>query len=118
MLFDNGSQRSYISSKLKSMLGLKSFKRETLNLNTFRDSVFKKKDYEVVNVTLQSARDGDLSVTTLVFSTICSTMSVCVHVNQCTHLQGLELADCLISIKSNHDQRGDTIDILIGCNYN
>ena len=97
--------------------GLKPIKRETLNPNTFGDSIFKKKDCEVVNVTLQSSRDGDISVTTLVFPTICSPMSVRVDIDRYTHLQGLELADCLIASESNHDHSGDTIDVLIGSDY-
>ena len=37
LLFDSGSQRSYITSSLKAKLGLVPVKRETLNLNTFGD---------------------------------------------------------------------------------
>ena len=88
-----------------------------MNLNTFGDSNFKKKDCEVVNVTLQSSRDGDISVMALVFPTICSPMSVHVDIDRYTYLQGLELADCLISSEQNHDQIGDTIDLLIGSDY-
>ena len=51
ILFDNG----------KTTLELKPFKRETLNLNTFGDRVFKKKDCEVVNDTLQCARDAEIN---------------------------------------------------------
>ena len=117
ILFDNGSQRSYISHQLKAKLGLKPIKRETLNLNTFGDSIFKKKDCEVVNVTLQSSRDGDISVTTLIFPTICSPMLVRVDIDHYTHLQGLALADCLIASESNNDHSGDTVDLLIGSDY-
>ena len=35
ILFDNGSQRSYVTDNLKSRLGLNSTKREMLHLNTF-----------------------------------------------------------------------------------
>ena len=35
ILFDNGSQRSYITSNVKSKLNLKPMKTETLHLNTF-----------------------------------------------------------------------------------
>ena len=35
ILFENGSQRSYVTNNLKSRLGLNSTKREMLHLNTF-----------------------------------------------------------------------------------
>ena len=42
VLFDSGSQRSYISNCLKTTLKLKLMKNETLNLNTFGNSKFRK----------------------------------------------------------------------------
>jgi len=84
----------YISQKLKTKLGLKPIKQETLNLNTFGDNAL---SCEVINVPLQSARDGDVSVTTLVFPNICSPMSARFDVDRYTHLHGLEIAHCLIS---------------------
>ena len=38
ILFDNGSQRSYITEAIRSKLGLRSIKREKLHLNTFGDN--------------------------------------------------------------------------------
>ena len=38
VLFDNGSQRSYITDSLKTRLGLSSIRKERLNLNTFGNS--------------------------------------------------------------------------------
>ena len=37
ILFDSGSQRSYVTENLKTRLGLKSTKTDTLHLNTFGD---------------------------------------------------------------------------------
>ena len=42
ILFDNGSQRSYVTSNLKSRLNLNPIKTETLHLNTFGGSTFRK----------------------------------------------------------------------------
>ena len=72
-------------------------------LNTFGDNAFKKQDCDVVNITLQSIQDGDVSVKTLVFPTICFPISVCIDVDHYTHLNGLEPADCLILTESTHD---------------
>ena len=43
ILFDNGSQRSYISHQLKAKLGLKPIKRETLNFITHLETVFSRR---------------------------------------------------------------------------
>ena len=50
ILFDNGSQRSYITDTLKTRLGLSPIKKEKLNLNTFGDSKFKTQKCDVVKV--------------------------------------------------------------------
>ena len=42
ILFDSGSQRTYITKDLKNRLGLKTIKTETLNLNTFGDKLYRK----------------------------------------------------------------------------
>ena len=42
ILFDSGSQRSYITNSLKAKLGLVPVKSETVNLNTFGDKRFSK----------------------------------------------------------------------------
>ena len=42
VLFDSGSQRSYVTDRLKSRLGLKPKKTETLHLNTFGEKNFRK----------------------------------------------------------------------------
>jgi predicted nucleic acid-binding Zn-ribbon protein len=42
ILFDTGSQRSYITDNLKTRLGLKTTKTETLQLNTFGEKGLKK----------------------------------------------------------------------------
>ena len=40
ILFDNGSQRSYVTDNLKSKLCLKPMSSETLHLNTFGENVY------------------------------------------------------------------------------
>lgn len=47
ILFDSGSQRSYITSNLKSRLNLNPIKAETLYLNIFGGSTFQKQSCEV-----------------------------------------------------------------------
>ncbi|KAL9977060.1 hypothetical protein ACROYT_G014424 [Oculina patagonica] len=49
VLFDNGSQRSYITDNLRSRLQLKPLQKEKLNLNTFGEARYKKQNCDVVN---------------------------------------------------------------------
>lgn len=110
LLFDNGSQRSYITDSLRSRLQLKSLKTEKLNLNTFGESKFKKQSCDVVNLQLRkSEHDDPITISALTFPVICSPLPA----KACTsyaHLDGLELADELCS-------SGSSTDLLIGSDY-
>ena len=61
VLFDSGSQRSYVTSSLKSRLGLSTRKRETVHLNTFGEEQFKKQSCEMVELGIQGLDDVLLS---------------------------------------------------------
>lgn len=50
VLFDNGSQRPYVTTNLKSNLNLKPYKTETLHLNTFGEQRYRKQSCEVVKL--------------------------------------------------------------------
>ena len=71
ILFDSGSQKSYIAEGLKKKLLLKSDKTETLNLSTFGTERFVKKKCErmVVNLGVQ---DKIVHVAALSFPALCS----------------------------------------------
>ena len=75
VLFDPGSQRSYITSSLKSRLGLSTCKKETVHLNTFAQDQFKKQSCEGVRLDLQGL-DGDFVIQSFEFS-ISSHMFTC-----------------------------------------
>jgi len=60
ILFDNGSQRSYITESLKSRIGLSPIRKEKLNLNTFGDSKFKTQSCDVVNMYLRKSGNEKL----------------------------------------------------------
>ena len=110
ILFDNGSQRSYITDNLRSKLQLKSLQTEKLNLNTFGESKFRKQRCDVVNLRLQkSEHDDPITISALTFPVICSPLPAKVHTNY-AHLDGLELADEPYS-------SGNTIDLLIGSDF-
>ena len=109
ILFDNGSQRSYITNNLKSKLNLKPMKTETLHLNTFGVNSFQRQSCELVRLRLKNHVGEETEITALSYPTICSPLPSKVKVNY-PHLEGLALADSL------DDSCGD-IDILIGSDY-
>ena len=72
ILFDNGSQRSYVTDNLKSRLGLKSTKEEMLHLNTFAAKTFRKQKCDVLTLFLEDVNEETSKVCVLSFPTICS----------------------------------------------
>ena len=111
ILLDTGSQRRYIKNRSKSKLNLSLVKSETLHLNTFGDVRYKKQQCDVVNLHLQGSQ-GEIEVSALCFTKICSAVSAKVNVDDYAHLQGLALADASI-VKG--DQQN--IDVFIGSDY-
>ena len=80
ILFDNGSQRSYITNNLKSKLNLTPMKIETLHFNTLGGKFISK-----AKLRAHQTQTND---------TICSPLPSKVEVNY-PHLEGLALADSL-----------------------
>ena len=109
ILFDSGSQRSYITNSLKSKLNIKPKKTETLHLNTFGERSYRKQKCEVLPLFLRSNKNEDIMISALSFPVICSLLSTKIEVDQYPHLQGLQLAD---SSDSN-----ECIDVLIGSDH-
>ena len=72
VLFDNGSQRSYLTNSLKMRLGLKPLKKEVVNLNVFGSDSFRKQICELVSVKLQGRCNEVVKIVALGFHTICS----------------------------------------------
>ena len=112
ILFDNGSQRSYITENLRSRLQLKSLQNKKLNLNTFGESKFKKQNCDVVNLQLQKTEyDDPLTISALTFPFICWPLALPLNVSTSyAHLDGLELAD-------EPCTSARSIDLLIGSDY-
>ena len=68
ILFDNGSQRSYVTDSLKSKLGLSSTSSETLHLNTFGENAYRKQRCQVVTLPLKTKTDEFVEISALSFS--------------------------------------------------
>ena len=106
VLFDNGSQKTYISNRLRDRLKLKPVKTETLQLNTFGDNRFKKLNCDVVELELQSQSGESVKISATCYPVICSPLPTKMNVDY-PHLKGLNLAE-------DFNDGNDTIDILLG----
>ena len=109
ILFDNGSQRSYVTDNLKSKLGLKPSSFETLHLNTFGENAYRKQKCQVVTLPLRNNENEYLEIQALNFPVICSPLPKSVDINNYPYLQDLELAD--------RSESQGSIDILIGSDH-
>ena len=112
VILDSGSQRSYISRKVKNTLNLEPLNLQRLSIVTFgakRDS----KLCEAVNVGMKMKHGTNHEFSVLVVPHICEPISpqpISVCLENCEHLSQLDLAD----------SSGDSpleVDFLIGSDY-
>ena len=109
ILFDGGSQRSYVTEELRKKLGLKGEIKETVNVNTFGTSQRIKYNSELVRINVEV--EGEVvPIKALSFPTICSPIANRVSISEHAHLAGLKLAD-------RYDHKDKNISILIGANH-
>jgi hypothetical protein len=115
ILFDSGSQRSYVSEKLRSRLKLKTIRTEKVVIKTFgqsEDSEVQKLD--IVQFKVKNKNDPRFTfVEALCVPTICSPLTNQPIDSACNlpEFKNLELADF------EHDQPGLPVGILIGIDY-
>ena len=107
MLFDLGSQRSYVTKELMKKLNLDVECNEMLNLNTFRSSKFARVKCNRVTFFVSLNDYDDVEVSALTHKVICSPLRTRVDVGNHAHLRGLTLADCSLGSSGK-------IDVLIG----
>ena len=112
ILFDTGSQRSYVIDTLVRHLNLKPLKRERLQLNTFGEPGFKGKSCDLVQIRLKKLNGSDsLQLQALWFPTICSSQpNLVVNLERFPSLLKLDLAD-------PPSDSPEGIDVLIGSDY-
>ena len=111
ILFDTGSQRSYVTEALCSRLRLKPVKKERLHLNTFGEPAFKGKTCDLVQIRLQKIGSSDcLVLEALSFPTICSSLPNVVHLDKYPQLCDLQLAD-------PPGKSTEVIDLLVGSDH-
>ena len=114
ILFDSGSQKTYISKQLKDALGLSPLKSDRLIIKTFGTAGEMVKTCEEVQVSVQGNRDLNLYLTAHCVPIICAPLQnqrIEVAVREFPHLEGLELAD------SVHDKSELEVDLLVGSDF-
>ena len=113
ILFDTGSQRSYVTNSITKQLKLNPVKRETLHLNTFGNNKSKRQNCEVFKFNIRSRKGGEnIELRAINFPTICSPVKSEVNIENYPHLSDLELADI-----DEHATGNDSIDILVGADF-
>ena len=111
VLFDQGSQRSYITKRVKDLLKLKGVSKESICINTFGDTKSENSILENVLMKLKKDKNETFEIKALCSNFIClpnNNQPVSDIRNKFEYLRRLKLVD------SGHG--GDT-DILIGSDY-
>ena len=112
VLFDNGSQSSYITPSLREKLKLKSINSRDVTMKIFNNQVVNEK-LDIVRVCLKSADNQKFFINCFV-TDICQPLSgqdISYAKENFKHLKDLKLAD------TNIHNENLPIDILIGSNY-
>ncbi|XP_057310540.1 uncharacterized protein LOC130648504 [Hydractinia symbiolongicarpus] len=111
VLFDNCSQKSFITSNAKQRSKLKIIRSEILNVKVFGDNSEKPRKLDVVKVKIKNAHSNDYSVIeAYVMDMICSPLS-----NQRVDLAQTLLPNICLADNNASDKK--QIDVLIGANY-
>ena len=94
ILFDEGSQRSFLTQELANLLSLKPYKREYISLATFGVSQPHQKSMAVATVYIKSQSEDLIQISLLIVPTIAVPLKISVtsRVRTLPHLQGLQLA--------------------------
>ena len=111
ILFDTGSQRTFITQEMKHKLTLGTMGSELLDVTTFGTLQGRRKTYDLVALTL-STEVENIKITALVTPVICPPLSAKVkNLQILPELQGLKLAD------PSHASENLKVDIIIGNDY-
>ena len=95
-MLDGGSQRSYITKRVKEALGLETVNTEVVNIKTFGSEITRIQTVDVVTTSVHSKEGNHINI---LFSTVplmCEPLScqpVAYTKQQYSHLSDLDLAD-------------------------
>jgi len=113
ILFDEGSQRSFLTQKLARELALTPYKVETINLSSFGAKKPLQRYMDTVAIRLRTSTGELVSITALVVPTIATPISnpLDSDVLELPHLKGLPLAHPVTAAENFE------ISLLIGADY-
>ena len=118
LIFDTGSQRSYVSTRLRNALQLPTINQETLMIKTFGSETGQIQSRDLVQLCVQGMTSQTyLYVNAYAFPIICSPLqneAVNFAASTYQHLSGLLLAD---SISADENENKVAVDVLIGADY-
>ena len=95
-IMDSGSQRTYITRRLRDELNLPAVASESLQIKTFGNATDYESSYDTVQLSLKTKDYGTLNIAALVVPTICHPLTsqpINYSQDHYTHLKGLKLAD-------------------------
>ena len=118
LIFDTGSQRSYVSTRLRNALQLPTINQETLMIKTFGSETGQIQSRDLVQPCVQGmTSETFLDVNAYAVPIICSPLqnqAVNFAASTYQHLSGLLLAD---SISDDENDNNVEVDVLIGADY-
>lgn len=113
-VMDSGSQRTYITCRLRYELCLPTLRTESLHIKTFGSAEGYESSCDIIQLALKTKNHGSLRITALVVPVICNPLTIqpISRSQECyDHLVGLELADsadCSDALE---------VDVLIGSDW-
>ena len=111
IMFDNGSQRSYITNTLAETLSLTSKHTETMVIRTFGSQSETKQICDVVSMGIALRNGQSIQLSFLTVPLICEPLTsqpIMYAKENCDHLTELDLADCA------YEDDKLSVDILVG----
>ena len=113
IIFDEGSQRSFITSNVAVKLDLKPDTQETISLSTFGGKTSSVKCVDTATVYLTTIQGETIPIRAIIVPTIAAPLTVYTgtNVRDLPHLKGLTLAHPSV------DDSPFTVDILIGADH-
>ena len=115
MMFDSGSQRTYITERVRKQLHLPRLRTECLIIHTFGNTKSEARQVDVVQLKVRGKKlNNEIYIEAICVPTICSPLrnqevDMAVYKNKYEHLKELELAD-------NYNG-GLRIEILVGLDF-
>ena len=114
ILFDSGSQRSYISNEFRKLLGLKTIRQERIILKTFGKSDDAIQTLDVVQIFIRSSVCKSFAIEVICVPFLCDPLSnqnICSVVKRHPFLKSFELAEVY------NDSSPMEVQILVGLDF-